>query len=124
MHNSGRPGSDTGLFRSVFVWGWGRYGVGCMPTLSLEIHMDPRNWVSGVKFPAVVARNSAQMLCRLSNFTEGAIYKIACLDEWNLKLTSKKTKNKQIKQICSNHQLNKNNKFKGTQDKHLKYSYN
>ena len=35
----------------------------------------------------------------------------------------KKTKNKQIKQICSNHQLNKNNKFKGTQDKHLKYSY-
>ena len=43
--------------------------------------MDPRNWVSGVKFPAVVARNSAQMLCHLSNITEGAIYKIACLDE-------------------------------------------
>ena len=44
-------------------------------------NMDPRNWVSGVKFPSVVARNSAQMLCRLCNFTEGAIYKIACLDE-------------------------------------------
>ena len=59
---------------AVMVWG-------CMPALSLEIRVDPRNWVSGVKFPAVVARNSAQMLCRLSNFTEGAIYKIACLDK-------------------------------------------
>ena len=24
-----------------------------MPALSLEIRVDPRNWVSGVKFPAV-----------------------------------------------------------------------
>ena len=97
---------------AVMVWGW-------MPALSLEIRVDPRNWASGVKFPAVVARNSAQMLCRLSNFTEGAVYKIACLDEYNLKLTIKKPiKNRQIKQICSNHQLNKNNKFTGTKDKH------
>ena len=68
MYNLGRSGSDTELFRSVFVWGWGRYGVG------LYTRVDLRNWVSGVQFPAVVARNSAQMLCRLSNFTEGAIY--------------------------------------------------
>ena len=81
MYNLGRSGSDTGLFRNVFVWGWAVMVWGCIPTLSLEIRVDPRNWVSGVKFPAVVARNRAQMLCRLSNFTEGAIYKIACLDE-------------------------------------------
>ena len=85
MYNLGRSGSDTGLFRSVFVWGGAVMVQGCMPALSLEIRVDPRNWVSGVKFPAAVARNSAQMLCRLSNFTEGAIYKIACLDEWNPK---------------------------------------
>ena len=54
---------------------------GCMSALSLEISVDLRNRVSGVKFPAVVARNSVQMLCRLSNITEGAIYQIACLDE-------------------------------------------
>ena len=60
MYNLGRSGSETGLSRSVFVWGWGRYSVGCMPALSLEIRVDPRNWVSGVKFPAVLARNSAQ----------------------------------------------------------------
>ena len=52
---------------AVMVWG-------CMPALSLEIRVDPRNWVSGVKFPAVVARH-------------GATYKITCLDELNLKLT-------------------------------------
>ena len=28
MYNLGRSGSDTGLFRSVFICGWGSYGVG------------------------------------------------------------------------------------------------
>ena len=28
MYNLGRSGSETGLFGSMFVWGWGRYGVG------------------------------------------------------------------------------------------------
>ena len=74
MYNLSRSGSDTELFRSVFVWGGAVMVWGCMPALSLEIRVDLRNWVSGVKFPAVVARNSAQMLCRLSNFTGGAIY--------------------------------------------------
>ena len=74
MYNLGRFGSDTGLFRNGFVWGGAVMVWGCMPALSPEIRVDLRNWVSGVKFPAVVARNSAQMLCRLSNFTEGAIY--------------------------------------------------
>ena len=89
MYNLGRSGSETGLFRNVFVWGWGRYGVGLYAALSLKIRVDPRNRVSGVKFQAVLAQNSAQnsLLCHLSNFTEGAIYKIACLDEQNLKLT-------------------------------------
>ena len=81
MYNLGRSGSDTGCL-GVCSFGDGAVMVwGCMPTLSLEIGVDPRNWVSGVEFPAVVARNSAQMLCRLSKFTEGAIYKIACLDQ-------------------------------------------
>ena len=78
MYILGRSGSDTGL---CSLWGGAVMVWGCMPALFLEIRVDLRNWVSGVKFPAVVARNSAQMLCRLSNFTEGAIYQIACLDE-------------------------------------------
>ena len=62
MCNLGRSGSETGLFRSVFVWGWGRYGVGlCAHAFPRDTRgSTKRNWVSGVKFPAVVARNSAQ----------------------------------------------------------------
>ena len=65
----GRSRSETGLFKSVFVWGNGAVMVwGCTPALSLEIRVDPRNWVSGVKFSAVVARNSAQKQPALSSF--------------------------------------------------------
>ena len=68
MYNLGRSGSETGLFRSVFVWGGAVMLWGCVPALSLKIRVDPRNWVSGVKFPAVSARNSAQKQLALSSF--------------------------------------------------------
>ena len=63
MYNYGRSGWEIGLFRSVFVWGLGRYGVGLY---ARPFHRDTRG---------------STKLGRLSNFTEGAIYKIACLDE-------------------------------------------
>ena len=56
MYNLGRSGSETGLFRSVFVWGWGRYGVGLY---ARPFPQDTRGSTKLGKFPAVLARNSA-----------------------------------------------------------------
>ena len=36
MYNLGCSGSETGLFRSVFVWGGAVMVWGCMPALSLR----------------------------------------------------------------------------------------
>ena len=59
-----------------------------MPTLSLEMRVDTPNWVSGVKFPAALTQNSALKTTCFVVFlicAEGAIYKIACFDEYNIK---------------------------------------